>query len=163
FRKNTTSDADMASLEGLIKDLGADRFRVREKATARLIAIGERAVPLLRDAEKSRDPEVAYRARRCLEQINTGAAEGLLATAARKPDGAAKVLLDYAPFAEQESLAEEVRTALSAVAVRDGKPDPVVVAALADRHPARRAAAGVALARAGAIRKVPALLKLLQD
>src|SRR5262249_18835755 len=93
FRKNTTSDADMASLEALIKDLGADRFRVREKATARLIAIGERAVPLLRDAEKSRDPEVAYRARRCLEQINTGAAEALLATAARlvavrKPDGA---------------------------------------------------------------------------
>src|SRR5205085_241692 len=52
---------------------------------------------------------------------------------------------------------------LVALAVRDGKPDPVVVEALADRHPARRIAAGVALARAGAAGKVPALPKLLQD
>ncbi|MBI1914819.1 MAG: PQQ-binding-like beta-propeller repeat protein [Planctomycetes bacterium] len=168
LRKNTTTDADVASLEALIKDLGADRFRVREQATARLIAVGERAVSLLRVAEKSRDPEVAYRARRCLEQIKQGASEALLATAARllalrKPDGAAKVLLDYVPFAEQEYLVEEVRTALAAVAVRDGKPDPVVVEALTDRHPARRAAAGVALARAGVARKVAGLHKLLQD
>src|SRR5258707_8303 len=111
FRKNTTTDADMASLEGHIKNLGADRFRVREQASAGLIAAGERAVALLRGAEKSPDPEVASRARRCLEQIKKGASEALLATAARlialrRPDGTAKVLLDYVPFAEQESLAE---------------------------------------------------------
>jgi hypothetical protein len=167
IRKNTTTDADLAALERLLKDLGADRFRVREQATLRLIAVGERAVPLLRDAEKSRDPEVVYRARRCLEQIKRVPSEALLAAAARllalrKPEGTAKVLLDYIPFAEQEYLVEEVCTTLAAVAVRDGKPDPVVVEGLSDRRPARRAAAGIALTRAGA-GKLPALHKLLQD
>src|SRR5262249_62117951 len=83
--------------------------------------------------------------------------------ALRKSDGARKALLDYIPFAEQEYLAEEIRTALTALAVRDGKPDPVVVEALADRQAARRAAAGVALTRAGGAGKLPALPQPLQD
>src|SRR5262249_54039341 len=82
--------------------------------------------------------------------------------ALRKPDGASKALLDYIPFAEQEYLAAEIRTALAALAVRDGKPDPVVVEALADRQAARRAPAGRGVTRAGADRKRPALHKLLQ-
>src|SRR5262245_21453210 len=168
FRKHTTTAADVANIEQLIKDLGDDSFRLRERATSRLMAIGDRAVPLLRRAEASRDPEVACRARKCLQQIKSGSAEALLSAAAgllavRKPEGTAKVLLDYVPFSEREYLTERIHAALAAVAVRAGKPEPVLVEALADRLAARRAAAGVALARAGVAGKVPEVRKLLQD
>ncbi len=170
FRQHTTTQADVARIEQLLKELGADRFRVRQEASARLAAIGERAVPSLRTAEKSSDPEVARRASRCLLEIKAGASEALLSAAARlvavrKPDGAAQVLLDYVPFAEQAYLARQVRDALAAVAIPGGRPDPALVAALEDRSAPKRAAAGVALARAGkaAAPALPAVRKLLQD
>src|SRR5262245_55852042 len=168
LRKHTTTDGDAATIRRLIRDLGDDLFRVRERATARLMAVGERAVPFLRTVEAARDPEVACRARRCLREIRTGSAEALLAAAARlvavrRPPGAARALLDYVPFAEKEDLARQVREALAALAVSEGKADPVLVEALGDRVPARRAAAGVALARAGAPGVMPAVRKLLKD
>jgi hypothetical protein len=49
------------------------------------------------------------------------------------------------------------------VAVRDGKADPALVAALADASPVRRAAAGAALCRAKAEDQKPAIRKLLED
>jgi hypothetical protein len=69
--------------------------------------------------------------------------------AVRKPAGAAEVLLAYLPFAPTERLADEATAALAAVAVRDGKPDKVVVEALEDKDPIRRAAAAAALGRDG--------------
>ena len=67
------------------------------------------------------------------------------------------------PPAPTRPTAEALRTALAAVAVRDGKPEPALVRALTDEAPARRAAAGVALCRAGATAQLPAIRKLLQD
>ena len=168
FRQHTTNDADTASIERLIKDLGSDHFPARERASARLSAIGSRAVPLLRQAVNDRDLEVAERVRRCLSQIQLGSVETLLESAARliavrKPDGAARVLLDYLPVVTQESVAEEMQNTLMALALREGKPDPVLVAALSDRAPERRSAAAVALARAGAAKAEPGVRKLLRD
>jgi HEAT repeats/PQQ-like domain len=168
FRQHTTTQADAATIERLIRDLGSDRFSVREAALPRLASIGSRAISRLQQAEKSSDPEVAWRARDCLRQIRAGSSDALLAAAARlvaihKPEGATRALLDYIPFAEQSYLAEAVREALAAVAVRGGKTDPLLVAALTDREPARRAAAAVALVRARAPDALPAVRKLLTD
>src|SRR5947209_4641300 len=82
-------------------------------------------------------------------------APALLAAAARtlgarKPAGAAEVLLDYLPNAPGEGVVDEVCGALAAVALSGGKPDPALLKALDDKLPARRAAAAVALVRAGA-------------
>jgi HEAT repeat protein len=168
FRKRTVESADNGRLRKLVGQLGDDVFQVREQASAQLIAAGARAKPVLAEALRDPDLEVAYRARECLRRIEQGATAMLVSTAARvlaqhKPDGAAEVLLNYLPSAEDEAVAEEVRSALAALAVRDGRPDPVLVAALADKQPTLRAAAAVALSRGGAAGQTDAVRKLLGD
>jgi len=73
------------------------------------------------------------------------------------------VLLAYLPVVEDDVVGEAVRQTLTAIAIRDGKADPVLVAALADKTPVRRAAAGAALCRARADDQKPAIRKLLED
>src|SRR5947209_3145186 len=73
-----------------------------------------------------------------------------------------ELLLAYLPLAG-DAVTEEVRNTLAAVAVRDGRPEPALVQALDDRSPARRAAAGVALARAGSADLRAAARPLLKD
>ena len=168
FRQHIASDADTNTIRQLIKDLGDDSFKKRERASARLTAIGGRAVPLLRAAVADPDIEVVNRARRCLSEIKLGSVEALLSAAARliaerKPEGATRVLLDYLPLAEEEEVAEEVQKALAALALPGGKPDPALVAALAGRAARVRIGAAVALIRAGAVKNVPAVSKLLKD
>jgi hypothetical protein len=73
------------------------------------------------------------------------------------------VLLDYLPQAPGEFVSDEVCAGLVAVAVVDGKADPAVVKALDDKLAVKRAAAAVALCRAGARDALPVVRKLLQD
>ena len=54
---------------GLIRDLGAVEYAVRQNATAELKGIGLPAVPALRQAAQADDPEVFERAREILEAI----------------------------------------------------------------------------------------------
>ncbi len=168
FRARTPADVDRTRIQPLIAQLGADDFRVREKASASLVTVGASAVPLLRQALKDPDIEVVRRAEKCLQLIEqTG---GVVVTAAaarlvgdRKPAGAAAVLLDYVPFADDEDVADAVRAALAAVAVQDGKPEKAVVDALEDKLPAKRAAAVQALVRGGTVEQRQGLRKFLDD
>jgi len=57
--------------EELVRQLGDARFRVREMAQHKLIALGRAAVPALRRALASDDPEVKKRARESLKIIET--------------------------------------------------------------------------------------------
>src|SRR5262249_47450728 len=119
-------------MKELVRKLGDDNFEVREKAVKELTALGKAAVPLLRDAARSSDPEVARRARLCLEQIGPAdappanhsatliAAVHLLGL--RKPAGAAEVLLNALPGAA-EDVAREIRTVLHAIGQAKGPPD----------------------------------------
>jgi hypothetical protein len=93
--------------------------------------------------------------------VAEAAAARLLAV--RKPAGAAGVLLDFLPFAADDSAADEICQALPAVALRDGTPEPAVLAALKDKLPLKRAAAGAALIQAGAAKELPAARALLKD
>ena len=56
-------------IQQLIQKLGDESFVVREKATEELRKIGKPAIPYLKKALKSKDPEVQWRARLLLEQI----------------------------------------------------------------------------------------------
>jgi HEAT repeat protein len=168
FRKRTLSEAERERAEALIQKLSDDHFEVRERAAADLVALGSRAVPLLQQATRSPDIEVVRRAENCLRLIDargsTDALPGVAArlVALRKPPGAAEVLLAYLPFAD-EAMTVEVQTALAAVTLRDGKPDPAVLQALRDPLPLRRAAAAEALCRAGGPEQRIAVRKLLAD
>lgn len=154
FIRTRTPDAEtLAKVKALIGKLGDDAFKVRERASADLVAVGTIALPLLRQAAKDDDREVARRARECLRRIGEGnsrmsAAIRLLGL--RKPEGTAEVLLNYLPSADPE-VAREARAVLFAVARRDDKPDAVLMRALEDKNPVRRAAASAALGKDGGV------------
>jgi len=69
FRGRTLADADRDKIAALIRDLGADEFRVREMASRELIKIGDPAISLLHQAKESRELEVARWAEQCLGKI----------------------------------------------------------------------------------------------
>jgi hypothetical protein len=167
FRERTLTEAQQARLTDLVKKLGDDDFDVREKSSADLVKAGRLAVPFLRPAARDRDAEVARRAADCLREIEQGGDAVLTAAAARvlaarKPDGAAAVLLAYLPSAPDEAVEEAALAALASVGLRDGKPDPALVAALKDRDATRRAAAASVVGRAAAASR-KAALPLLED
>src|SRR5262249_10737746 len=64
---------------------------------------------------------------------------------------------------DDEVVVEEVKAALASVAVRDGKPDPVLVRALQDSNSLRRATAAEALSRVPDAELRATLRKMLQD
>src|SRR5262249_50671652 len=131
--------------------------------------LGHLAVALLRRAvAESPDIEIVRRAERCLQQMektpnHTLAVAPARVLAQRKPVGAPAGLLGYLPFADDDQVNEEVRAALVAVGVRDGKADPVFVHCLRDPHPLKRSAAVEVLIRAGGPDERPAASKLLSD
>jgi HEAT repeat protein len=169
FRSRTVGGADRDKIAALIKRLGDDSFDERERAQADLIAIGTLAESQLREAaRKSADPEIKRRAEDCLRQVSKESEPTLLAAAARvlgarRPEGAAEVLLAYLPHAPSETVADEVTGALVPLAMKDGKADAGLLKALDDKAAVKRAAAAVALCRAGAKEQWPAVRKLLED
>jgi hypothetical protein len=158
-RGQIRSGNELAKAKELIRKLGDDEFEVREKAVKELVDLGKVAVPLLRDAAQSSDPEVARRARQCLNQIGPGeaaphrsatliAAVHLLGL--RKPAGAAEVLLNALPSAEA-AVAREIRAALYAIGTDKGQTEEALVKALEDSNPLKKAAALAALGKDGGV------------
>jgi hypothetical protein len=166
FRRRTLHDTEKAKIAALIRKLGDDSYEERELASTTLIAVGPPALTFLRDALKSDDLEVVKRSQTAIELIEKSSTPESIRAAARvlayrKPAEAAATLLAYLPFADDPSVADEVSQAVVAVAVRDGKPDPVVVKALEDKLPVKRATAAEALVQLKDQR--PAIRKLLKD
>ena len=167
FRDRTMTPALRMEIQALIRQLGDRVFAVRQKASVALVAKGAVALPLLREAVRDSDIEVGRRASACARRIEEKDHDaGVLAAAARllgatKPPGTAEVLLAYLPLANDEVIEDELRMALSAAALQGGKPDPVLIAALADPLAKKRGAAGAALAPVSDQRA--AVRKLLKD
>jgi hypothetical protein len=167
FRARTLGEAERQRLAEKIDQLGAEDFAVREQATQTLINAGRLAVPFLKPAVDDRDPERARRARRCLEIVESRAEDAALIAAARvladrQPDGAAEALLAFVPGADEEFVEAAMRDALVRLGLRDGKPLPVIVQALADADPSRRAAAAHVVGKAAPAERQP-LRPLLRD
>ena len=57
-------------IEALIDQLGDDSFQARETAMAKLIQVGPPAEPSIQAALDAPDPEVAYRAKKILKEID---------------------------------------------------------------------------------------------
>ena len=135
-RKQTPNPELLEKIRALIRKLGDENFSVREQASKDFLTLGAVAVPLLREAAKSEDREVARRAgvfatdRKPVRQADGYAAVCLLGL--RQPAGIVEVLLQYLPGADAEA-ASEVRAVLFAVAHSGGKPDPILVKALEDK------------------------------
>jgi hypothetical protein len=169
FRRRLVTEADRPRIQELIRQLGNNAFAVREKAANDLILRGPGVVPLLRQAlQDPPDIEVMRRLEQCLRRVESTSQAPLMTAAVRlvalrRPSDGTSVLLTYLPFAESESVADEIRAALTTLAVHDGKPDPVLVAALADGTAMKRGAAGEALCKTGVKQCWPAIRKLLYD
>ena len=153
----------------LVRQLGDADIKVRAQAVTELVSRGTVAIPVLRHAVNDLDDAaIAACAERCLQIIDGPSSAALPAAVARlvalrKPPGAAKVLLAYLPFSDDQTVIDEVGNALAAVAFRDGKPDPVLLKALGDPVPLRRAMAGAALCRKEQPGPRAAVTKLLRD
>ena len=150
LEQRTLTDMDQGKLKEIIQNFGADDFDTRQKASEEIEGYGPAALGPLREAERDPDPEVSYRATQAVKRLNKVRHELVAAAAVRavlqhRPAGAAKALLGFLPLAGDEVVADQIREALVGLAVHDGKPDPALVAALADPVPLRRAAAYTAL------------------
>jgi HEAT repeat protein len=125
-------------------------------------------VNLLKPALKDPDLEIHDRAEKCIKKIEGGPGPGLPAAAARllvnrNPPGSVKVLLNYLPYAEDDWLEEEVLSCIGQLALRDGKVDPVLTAALTDKVAPRRGAAAYVLGRMGDLDQRLGVRKRLGD
>jgi HEAT repeat protein len=169
LHKRSGAAVDKGVVAGLVKQLADPSAAAHDAAAGQLVALGETAVPALREAANGLDdPDSAGRARQCLLNIEDpqGAELSIAvvhAAAALQPDGAVEALLEYLPFAENEKVAAEVEVALAALAPRNGKPAPALVCALNDPAPSRRAAAAIALCRVGGENQYAAVRALLKD
>lgn len=168
FRKRTLSTDSKQRLEELVKKLGDASFPVREEAERDLIAFGPAALPLVKAALDDPDLEIARRARRCMDVFENGPGSTLPATAARvlarkRPEQGVEVLLAFLPFADDDSVDEQVLAALVTLAPSTEKASDALVKALASKDAAQRAAAGHVLGRRDDKAYREATLALLRD
>jgi HEAT repeat protein len=173
LRSRMRNDADPKRIASLIEKLGSDDFVERDQATDDLVAVGVQASDQLKKATKSDDVEVVRRAEDCLGRIEKVAGSAVTCSVARllaskKPAGAAKALLAFAPLSDDDGVLDEVRAAVTTLAFVGGKPDPDVLAALKvekkdARTALRRAIAAEALVRSGDAKQRKDMRQFLKD
>jgi hypothetical protein len=166
FRQRTYKEGNAVKIAELVHQLSSNDFSTREKAQKTLLALGPGTLPALRKAASDPDAETRRRVHELISHFEERADPAIQSAVARllgarKPAGAAAVLLNYLPFASDELVREEICTALVKVAVRDGKVEPAIRAGLTDKLPLKRAAAGAALAQTK--EELPTVRKLLAD
>ena len=133
-----------AALEKLIKDFGSADFKVRDAASTEVVKQGGAALPLLREAAKNSDPEVATRAGAAVAAIEAAAHQGIVGEL--KNLGSAGRMA--AMLKMREARAEQVKAMEASQKARD-----------AGEEARAQAAAKVGAARA----KVAALLALYEQ
>src|SRR2546421_8766937 len=69
FRRRTLTDAERDRIQTLVRQLGDNSFRIRERASTDLAARGITVASFLRPAIQDADLEVARRAEECLRVI----------------------------------------------------------------------------------------------
>jgi HEAT repeat protein len=168
FRKRTLSDAEHEKLLGLIEKLGDETLATREKAMDDIVAMGPRALPVLRQEQPKREPRINTYLGRCVVLLNSENMPPLPQPAPRllslrKPTGAAEALIAFLPFAENATTRQQVAVALRSVARIDGKIDPSLTAALTDKQSDRRLTAAEVLSEIGGDAERKAVRKLLHD
>ncbi|MSQ94504.1 MAG: hypothetical protein EXR98_08100 [Gemmataceae bacterium] len=168
FRQRTLKAPDPKAIAVLVKQLGDEDFDTREKAFTTLVGMGASAMAGIKQGENDPDLEVRKRLADLKQRIDTKAEPILQSAAARciaklKPQGAADGLMAFLPFSSDPMVVDEICKTLGAVAVVNGKIEPVILKSLDDQVAVKRGAAGEALARAGVKEELPNVKKLLKD
>jgi hypothetical protein len=169
FRKRTPDAETRARLLTWIDQLGSLSFPEREEASAELETSGVVAVGLLHAASHHDDLEIRHRVRQALSQLERKSlpddvlVSALRVLARRKPARTTETLIAYAEYAVHEDIVDQLCVTLASVAKHDGNADPLLVRALNDSSPLKRAVAGSALCRADCRREFPAVRRLLRD
>ncbi len=169
FRKRVQPPPARVVIEQQAKALGSVNVAEADAARGELVSIGAPVVPVLREVANRVDAaRASRRAKRILQWIEGPQADRLPVEAARllaarKTPGATEALLAYLPFADNDTVVEEIVAALTAVGFRDGKADPALLAALNGRAAFARAAAARALCKSGGSASWKAVRPLLTD
>jgi HEAT repeat protein len=169
FRSRTLSDEARKELEQLVKDLDSAVFATRQEAAKKLVQAGTPALPFINAALAQKNSlEMTRRLERCKEDIQMGPGPALPMAAARlllrrNPPEAMKVLLDYAPFADDSAVEEQVLDVLAQLSVQGPKVPETLRNGLKDELPGRRGAAALVLGLVGEKDHVAAVKPLLED
>jgi HEAT repeat protein len=144
------ASADEWRIARLVRQLGAESFEERERATRELLEIGGPALAALRDAAASTDAEIARRAKACIPEIERNE-RGL---------SAARALKSW--FPQVRAAAADELTRMAGYARRAV---PHLVEALDDPDPNVRLRVFVALRHIGkdARSAVPKLVRIIKD
>jgi hypothetical protein len=168
LKARTLTDEDRDRIEKLIGDLDSSKYTVREKATKELKQLARPALPFLRKALKNTPLEVAQRADKCIKEISARTAAEPTAEVARllalrDVPGAGDMLLNYLPYTDDAYLHEEVLASLGKLTVREGKIDPLLMGALKDALPEKRAAAVYVVAQRANVGQRELVRQMLGD
>jgi HEAT repeat protein len=166
FRKRMPAEVNREQVATLVSQLADKNADVHKKAAGELIKLGTAAMPLLHAASRDVDDlDTAGRAKQCLDAIhNTGLpAACIRLLIERNPEGTVETLLDFLPYADDDSVVSEIESALAAVCFRGGQTHPALLKALDDPVPVRRGAAGELLCRHGGEAQRTYVRKLLHD
>lgn len=152
FKRRSLPDAERLQVLATIEQLADDSAEKREQALSALQARGGVVLPLLETTANGsgKIAEAAKKAVAVLERdrLSPTPLVALRMVAIRKPAGALETLLEYVPFLSGDDLESEVRRALVAVAIHDGKIHPLLTKALEDPLPERRAMAAEVICQA---------------
>ncbi len=166
LRERTPSPQTAEQFHKHVARLKAAPYGERVKATAELVKMGPLVRPLLESLllEGKLDAETDSRLRHVLEHFSAEKDIAAVSSAARllvrdKPADSLPVLLDFVPHATNEFVRQEVQRAINATALVGKEPAPLLVDALKDANPARRAAAAEALVRVAGKDKIEPLMK----
>jgi HEAT repeat protein len=155
LRGQVPTAGDEKEIEALFRQLDSASFKERQRASMGLIAMGPKMVPVLKRLLQAGPPlEVRRRAEGCMAAVHKKFSPAVTAAAvrlakARKPDNACATLLEFAPFAPDDMVAEEVLEALTAVAMVKKEVEPVLEKALRDPQAKRREIAALLVGRFG--------------
>lgn len=168
FRSSTLDNERRAELQQLVRQLGDQSFRLRAKTTNQLMRMGRAALPELQKASRSTDLEIAERVQRCIRAIETKWGWEVPTTAARllvhqPAPGALDALFNFVPMIGEQALEIEFFAFLLKLGLREGKPDPLLIAGLTDDRPAIRRVAGWIVGRSRAAEDRARVVPLLQD
>ncbi len=160
---------DEKEIEALFRQLDSASFKERQRASTGLIALGPRMVPVVKRLMQSGPPlEVRRRAEACILAVQKKFSPALTAAAVRlvkvrKPAGASAALLEFAPFAPDDLVAEEVLDSLTTLGIVNKQVEPALVVALRDPQAKRREIAALLVGGFGTPAQRKIVAKLLDD
>lgn len=167
LRLRSPTGDDRAEIGRLLAALGSDSFEEREAATQDLIQRGKSVVDDLKKRTDDPDAEVRRRAAQALAEIEHGPGPALPIAAVRllarqPPTEVVPALMRYLPFADDESVEDEVALALERLH-KDRALQTALLGGLRDPSATVRGVAGQVVGKVGSAEQKAQATALLKD